>query len=260
MDGLLSYPSVIFTISVVLLWTSVRLGVSAVTRWPVKEKEREALRVVFSATLTVLGLVIGFSFSMAVNHHDQRKNAEAAEANAIGTEYLRAELLPTTTADQEKDLLRRYLEERIVFYEEGHERNVPQIDRETAQLQGEMWTTVQSVAATSPTPMIVLAVAGMNEVLNSQAYTQAAWWMRIPEPGWLLMAMIAFCCCVLMGASAHEARTGLLASLPVVLSIAFFLIAEIDSPRRGAVRVRPRNLTRLALSLHSVVPPGRHSL
>ncbi|WP_334397930.1 hypothetical protein [Bradyrhizobium sp. AZCC 2289] len=47
-----------------------------------------------AATFTLLALIIGFTFSMAVSRYDQRKTLEEAEANAIGTEYLRADLLP----------------------------------------------------------------------------------------------------------------------------------------------------------------------
>ena len=54
--------------------------------------------MVETATLTLLGLIIGFSFSMAITRYDLRKNYEEAEANAIGTEYVRAGLLPAADA------------------------------------------------------------------------------------------------------------------------------------------------------------------
>jgi hypothetical protein len=89
----------------------------------------------------------------------------------------------------------------------------------------------------------------MNDVLNSQGYTQAAWRNRIPEAAWILMVAIALCCCALIGYSAHAARPSLLVILPLILSIAFFLVAEIDSPRHGVIRVHPQNLVSLAQSL-----------
>jgi len=203
------------------------------------------------ATLTLLALIIGFSFSMAIGRYDQRKDYEEAEANAIGTEYLRVELLPAASADKAKDLLRRYLDQRISFYEEPREDNVGPIDDRTAALQREMWSIVQSVAAVQPTPIVGLAAAGMNDVLNSQGYTQAAWRNRIPEAAWFLMVAIALCCCGLIGYSAHAARPSLLVILPLILSIAFFLVAEIDSPRHGVIRVYPQNLVSLAQSLRA---------
>ena len=91
----------------------------------------------------------------------------------------------------------------------------------------------------------------MNDVLNSQGYTQAAWWNRIPTGAWALMAAIAICCNLLIGYSARraETETRMFLVLPLVVSISFFLIADIDSPRAGLIRVRPQNLLSLSQSL-----------
>ena len=71
----------------------------------------------------------------------------------------------------------------------------------------------------TPTPPVTLVAAGMNDVLNSQGYTQAAWWNRIPAAAWLLMTAIAVCCHLLIGYGARNAREErtLLMVLPLVL-------------------------------------------
>jgi hypothetical protein len=100
---------------------------------------------------------------------------------------------------------------------------------------------------------MALTVAGMNDVLNAQGYTQAAWWNRIPTAAWWMMALIAACCNAMVGFRAHgrKGHGALLLILPLVLSIAFMLIADIDSPRGGVIRVVPRNLNALAGSLQA---------
>ena len=92
----------------------------------------------------------------------------------------------------------------------------------------------------------------MNDVLNSQGYTQAAWWNRIPVSAWGLMVTMAICCNVLTGYGARNAKAErfLLLVLPLVVSITFMLIADIDSPRGGLIRVHPQNLTNFLESLH----------
>jgi hypothetical protein len=87
--------------------------------------------------------------------------------------------------------------------------------------------------------------------LNSQGYTQAAWWNRIPKSAWALMITIAVCCNLLIGYGARSAgaKSGLLFVLPLVVSISFLLIADIDSPRSGFIHVTPQNLVSLAGSL-----------
>jgi hypothetical protein len=257
MSAILDLPILVFLTSVVVLWLSAQAGDLLRTRFAhLKGDERADFGDVLVATLTLLGLIVGFTFSMAVSRYDQRKNYEEAEANAIGTEYARADLLPATDAARLRELLRKYLEQRILFYTTQDytgqdERQLRQINDDTAKLQGELWSIVQSAALAQPTAVSALAVSGMNDVLNSQGYTQAAWWNRIPLAAWALMVAIAICCNLLLGH--HARRPGALLFLisPLTVSIAFFLIADIDSPRGGVIRVLPLNLAALSQSLNA---------
>ena len=216
-----------------------------------EEDERQDFSIVIPATLTLLGLIIGFSFSMATNRYDQRKNYEEAEANAIGTEYVRADLLSTSDADRVHELLKNYLDQRILFYEIREEQQLGRINLQTAQLQGELWSIVRAAAAQQPTYPVGLAVSGMNDVLNSEGYTQAAWWYRLPVAAWNLMAAIAIFSTLLIGYSSHRRGMAVFVILPLAVSIAFFLIADIESPRHGLIRVVPQNLIRLSQSLRA---------
>jgi len=213
----------------------------------------EDFGIVVGATLTLLALIIGFTFSMALTRYDQRKNYEEAEANAIGTEYLRADLLPAADAAKVRVLLKNYLNQRILFYQIRSVQQIRQIDASTAKLQTELWSAVLAPTVAQPTPPMALVVSGMNDVLNSQGYTQAAWWNRIPRAAWIFMMIMAICANTLVGCGAREAarKARLLWILPIVVSIAFFLIADIDSPRSGVIRVTPQNLLSLSESLHA---------
>ncbi|MGN6720101.1 MAG: hypothetical protein ACTHLX_22255 [Candidatus Binatia bacterium] len=254
MIGITSYPLLVFVISFVVLAISARLGVLVSQRRHILEGDvREDFGVIQAATLTLLGLIIGFTFSMALNRYDQRKNYEEEEANAIGTEYARAGLLPLADAAKVRPLLVAYLDRRIAFYEATIFDDLSTIEAQTAKLQADLWSAVQVPAAAQPTPIVALAVAGMNDVLNSQGYTQAAWWNRIPVAAWGLMAMIAVFANGLVGFGARDAQreSRLLLILPLVVAIAFFLIADIESPRGGMIRVHPQNLISLASALRT---------
>jgi hypothetical protein len=248
------FPPFVFVLSFCVLWLSMRIGASILRRQRrLEESIREDFGIILTATLTLLGLIIGFSFSMAISRYDQRKNYEEAEANAIGTEYVRADLLPAADAAKVRALLRNYLDQRVMFYVTRDELEMRQINARTAQLQAELWSAVLTPAAAQPTPLGALALAGMNDVLNSQGYTQAAWRNRIPMGAWILMASIAICCNVLVGYGARDKKAGgvLFLVLPLVLSIALFLIADIDTPRGGFIKVAPQNLTSLVESLRA---------
>ena len=219
------------------------------SRGSLNESERKDFDTVQAAALTLLALVIGFSFSMAVTRYDQRKNYEEAEANAIGTEYVRADLLPAKDAEDARQLLKQYLDQRVLFYLTRDERQINQINSDTAKLQAALWSIVARPANTQPTPIIALAVAGMNDVLNSQGYTQAAWWNRIPVAAWAMMVLIAVFCNFLVGYGERKRGAPLLFVLPVIISIPLLLIADIDSPRGGIIRVLPQNLISASQSM-----------
>jgi len=248
----MNFPRLIFALSLVVLWLSACLGHLICQRLrPMKEEEREDFGIVQAAILTLLGLLIGFAFSMSISRYDQRKDYEEAEANAIGTEYLRADLLPPADAARVRDLLRNYLDQRILFYTTRDKRQLDRINASTDQLQTELWSTVQARSVALPTPMVALAVSGMNDVLNSQGYTQAAWENRIPVAAWGLMAAIAIGCNLLIGYGARRMGRLFFLVLPLAVSISFFLIADIDSPRRGLIHVEPQNLVSLSQSLQA---------
>jgi len=212
---------------------------------------QEDFDIIMGASLTLLALMIGFTFSMAVSRYDLRKSYEEQEANAIGTEYLRAGLLPAAEAGKVKTLLRSYIDLRIVFYEMRDLNQVDQISARTARLEAEMWSVVAAPAAAQATPTAALILSGMNDVINSQGYTQAAWWNRIPIAAWVLLAGLSIFCNVLIGYGCHGRSLSLFLILPIALSLSFFLIADIDSPHRGVIRVVPQNLVSLAASLHA---------
>jgi hypothetical protein len=254
MNAGLDYPLLVFVLAFFVLWLSEQFGAYVLNRRrKLDEAAREDFGVILAATLTLLGLIIGFSFSMAASRYDQRKNFEEAEANAIGTEYLRAELLPAADAKKVRALLRDYLDQRVLFYVTADGERVRQINARTAKLQTELWSAVLAPVAANPTPPVALAVSGMNDVLNSQGYTQAAWWNRIPLAAWALMAVIAICCNLLFGYSVRNANAerALLLVLPFVVATSFFLIADIESPSGGVIRVQPQNLISLAESLRA---------
>jgi len=247
-------PFLLFGISITIMVLSAWVGtlLSGMQRI-LKEGAREDFGVIQAATLTLLGLIIGFTFSMALGRYDQRKDYEEAEANAIGTEYLRAELLPPDDAARVQPLLLAYLDQRIQFYTARDEEPQRQILSRTARLQRDLWAAVQAPAVTRPDPVTTLVAQGMNDVLNSQGYTQAAWWNRIPTAAWGLLLAIAICSNVLIGIGTRNARRefSFLLILPLIVAVAFLLIADIDSPRQGMIRVAPENLLSLSQSLRA---------
>src|ERR1700761_3410176 len=132
---LMRYPVLVFALSLLGFWLSVLIGAYLLGRIrPVKESERQDLDFVVGSSLTMLALIIGFAFSMAVTRYDMRKNYEEEEANAIGTEYARADLLPGDAVVKARQLLIQYLDQRMLFYTVRDEQRLNSIAAETTKL------------------------------------------------------------------------------------------------------------------------------
>jgi hypothetical protein len=250
MFRLTNYPLLTFAVTFALMWLSTWAGMYLRKHWRTDpEQVRDDFGVILGATLTLLGLIIGFTFSMATTRYDLRKSLEEEEANAIGTEYVRIDLLPSGAAAKAKGLLAHYTDLRIQFYQTRSADDLKRINAETSDLQNQLWETIAVPAKAQPSTNTMLAASGMNDVLNSQGYTQAAWWNRIPRAAWSLMFAIAIVSHVLLGYGAHSRSSFLSVILPLLIAIAFLLIADIDSPRGGIIRVQPQNLSAFAAGL-----------
>jgi len=246
-----SFPLLVFLTSFAVLALTTRLAdaLRHKNAGVAKEDGRTDAGLLLSATLTLLYFIIGFSFSMAISRYDIRKNCELAEAIAIGTAYSRADLLAPADAPKVHSLLRRYLDQRLLFYTTRSPDQRSGIAAETVRLQSGLWTTVRPAIAAVPPPLMGLVVSGMNDLVNSQRNSEAAWLNRIPVAAWALMAVIAVGNCWVIGYRAR--RTDWLAFLivPVAASVSFFLIADLDSPLGGTIRVNPQNLSNVPHSL-----------
>ena len=252
MTYLTRHPAILFLAMIVLMALAAGIGFLVLRRIrPMADDSRDDFNIVQGATLTLLALLIGFTLSMAVGRYDQRKNLEEEEANAIGTEFLRAELVEGPETAQIKALLIRYLDQRILYYRTREPDALQKIEHATAQIGDDLWKVVRGVARDKPTPITSLVVSGMNDVLNSQGYTEAAWLNRIPVSAWCLMIVIAFFSSLMQGYGARtkSAKAALLLVLPMTISLSLALIADIDSPRGGLIRVPPQNLHNLETAL-----------
>ncbi|MBV8844564.1 MAG: hypothetical protein JO307_17295 [Bryobacterales bacterium] len=253
MGRITDYPLLVFALSVVVLWIAELVGVSLRRKPEGPEKdEREDLGMLLAGALTLLGVIIGFTFSMAVGRYDRREAAEEAESVAIKAELLKADLLlAESDARKVRGLLRSYLDQRIMFYTARDANQRQNIDATTAQIESELWSAIRAPNPMQLPPLVVVPVSGMTDVFNAETSTRAAWLSRIPAAAWILMLAIAVCCNALIGYSTHNAQANAKffpLILPLIVAIAFFLIADIDSPRSGVIRVHPQNLEALSLS------------
>ena len=154
--------------------------------------------------------------------------------------------MPEGSAAGARALLRTYAKERVEFYSGPGPGREFSRSAETARTQAALWSSVLTEAKASPTPLMALVIAGMNDVLNSQGYTLAAWRNRLPIEVWTLLILVAAVCSFLIGFGAETLSPATQSILPLTVALAFVLIADVEGPRNGLVRVQPVNLIEAA--------------
>jgi len=253
MRFVLDHPIVFLAIMLVVLGTSARLGARLHhSRGTVAEDKRGEFDLVLGATLTLLSLIVGFSYSMAANRYDQRKNLEEGEANAIGTAYARVGLLADEDAARLRQLLRDYTTVRVQFYSIRDPKTRRELYAATATQQSRLWAATVAAAKAAPNVLAAQVVISMNDAINSQSYAQAAAWNRIPSGAWVLLWTIAMVATFMVGYRFHPNtnKRMLMMILPSLIAVSMFLIADIDCPLGGVIRVIPQNLLALEAALN----------
>ena len=252
---IVNFPLLVFVVSFAALVIAAWIGDFLRKRSKTSaEANRDDSGVVLAGTLTLLGLIIGFSFSMAISRYDLRKNCEQVEANAIAVAYMRADLLPPKDAARVHALLKKYLDQRISFYSIRDRPQLEKIANDTAQVQSELWSSIQEALGPLPPQLEGLFVSATNDVVVSQLSTQAVWWNRIPTTAWVLIVVTSIGCNFLIGYRARRTDWLVFVIMPVAVSISLLLISDLDSPRGGGIRVKPQNLISLSQSLGGRVP------
>lgn len=240
------YPLAVLIVSALIMYSSAWWGVQLQAKLKqLRHEERPDFDLLRTAAFTLLALLVGFCLSMVVTRYDHRKLLEETEANAIGTEYARADLLEERFRVVVREKLKAYTAHRIEFYESRLQDSTAAFEAMDAKQHAELWASVVAAAQSRNDPVMALVVSGMNDVINSQGFTQAAWRNRLPSEAWSLMFIVAVLANLLMGFGANRPRKLHLCVLPLMISVSLFLIADVDSPGLGLVKIVPENLVSL---------------
>lgn len=227
---------------------------------------REQTSTILGAMLGLLALVLGFCFSLALQRFDDRSQAVVTEANAIGTTWLRAQLLEEPARSESLTLLRQYIDQRL---EEGAVSLDQSAARRALQERGDalaqqLWGAATRAVAADPKPATSgLYVQSLNEMIDAQASYQAALARHVPELVLWLVFLTLVLTTTTMGYSAGlGGRRAPFASLALIglIGLVVYLIIDLDRPRRGFIQVSQQPMLELqassrATAIDSKPPP-----
>lgn len=218
------------------------------------------LGAVQGGSLGLLGLLLGFAFSGASARFLERQDILTAEANAIGTAYLRADLLPPAAGDLVRRELRGYLEDRLTLFAELSRDNATQLNDNLEARHHAMWSAAIEAVRDNP-PLAALVLPPLNEVIDLLASRNAAAARHLPIPVLgLLIASAAISMTVIgYGAGATGNRhTSIVGALALLISVSLWVTIDLDHPRIGLIRVNDRALADLAETIDSGAIGGAH--
>jgi hypothetical protein len=206
-----------------------------------------------TASLGLLALLLGFSFSLVASRYDTRRHVVVREANAIDTAYLRAQLLPDPQRAESQEIFRRYVAERIRAYDLGTPTAATAAIR-SKELQDALWTRAMTAARDGRvSPIFTTAVVqALNEVIDSSEAAVSAFEDKIPAAiMWLLIAIAGITAAITGYCDGATGRRLLLALgvQPLLVALVIAAIADMDEPFRGTVSVSRKPLVRAEESM-----------
>lgn len=243
----------ILPLTIALALLSVELGYRIATyrgRHAVGEKESPVGSMV-GATLGLLAFMLAFTFGLAGSRFEDRRQVVLSEANAIGTTYLRAALLPEPMRTESRNALREYVEVRLEAVQQPGKLNQAIVKSE--QLHNRMWS--QAVAATEKdrSAITMLFVQSLNELIDLHATrVMAGVRSRVPNVIWIVLYVLAILAMVMMGYHAglvHSRRSIAVIALVLGFSSVLFLIADLDRPSQGTLQVSQQSMIDLRNSM-----------
>jgi ABC-type multidrug transport system fused ATPase/permease subunit len=206
---------------------------------------------VLASMLGLLALLLAFTFSAALQRYENRSQTVVAEANAIGTTYLRAGLLPREMHDEVQALLRQYLDVRI---QEGRvDATEPELHQSLLHratlMEAQLWSHAVRAAEVDGRPVTSgLFIQSLNELIDTYGTRNAALNRHVPEIVLFLMfATIVMTTATLGYASGIAGHRVTLAAfvLVVLIALVVFLVIDLDRPRRGIIQVSQESMLSL---------------
>jgi hypothetical protein len=206
-----------------------------------------------AAVLALGALLIGFSFSMATQRFEDRKRILVGEANAIGTAYLRTQVVDNPTGDEIRALMRQYVDERIALYDVTEPSRVEAVEQASAELQQQIWSRVMVVARAYQRPVMTgLLVTTVNEMIDIADERRAVRENPVPYTAFVVlvlvtgvaMASIGYTC----GVTGKKLLFGMVV-MPLLVAAVIVLVYDLANVSSGLVRPNNRALVHLKQGL-----------
>jgi hypothetical protein len=229
----LALIAALFLAMLALLETGRRIGLG---------RRIEGLVAVEGAVFGLMGLLLAFTFGSAAVRFETRRSLIVEEANDIGTAYLRLDLLPPEAQPKLRDAFRRYVDSRLALH-----RSLPDFEAAKAELarmadlQKEIWEgSVVACRESGSQASTLLLLPALNAMIDITTTRTVALQTHQPAVIFVMLALVMLACSLLagFGMSVGTSRSWLhVVCFAAVLTIAFYVILDLEYPRVGVIRI-----------------------
>lgn len=239
----------LFISMIIVMEAGYRLGL-----WHRKKdggKINENTSAIQGSMLGILALMLGFTFSLALSRFDDRSEAVVYEANAIGTAWLRVDLLPASAQPAIREQMRQYVTWRV---DAGH-LDLTRVDerhdilQQTDRVLDQLWALASEAAAQDPNPVKTgLFVQALNDMIDAYGSRDAALARHVPEMVLLLLYGTFLMTGSVMGFTTGQQgqRTSFVTYIMTgLIVILVFIIIDLDRPRRGLIEINQHSMESL---------------
>lgn len=239
------------TVLLVLCGLEIGYRLGRRKRSPPEEEMESSVSAAAGAEIGLVAFMLAFTFGLAADRFDRQRNLILEEANALGTAWLRTEILPEAERAESKALLEEYLRRRIDLVGDGllRKEDLEAARRESERIQVRLWKLAMDVSKDSATPMTALYVASLNSVVDLHGLrVSMALHVRVPTAVWLGLSALTFFAVLSMGYQtgiSGSRRTLARFFLALSFAIAVSLIVALDHPMGGMIRASQRPLIEL---------------
>jgi hypothetical protein len=209
--------------------------------------EKGDIALILGAVMTLLALLLGFTYSMSAARFETRRQLVVDEANAIGTTYLRAKTLPEPRSSQIQEWLRQYtaLRVEITRMTDYSSEKMNEADNRSKELHGLIWSRAAALARETPNPIISIFLQTLNEMIDLHSKRLAAFRNRVPFSIYLVLFLVSTIILWLVGFyfGSRRKRVRILTTmLALLVASVMWLIMDLDQPVRGAITASQQSL------------------
>ena len=248
MEYIFNHPWELGLLLAIVLAVALDLGRRVAVRYQIElaPQRKEQMGTIRDGLFILVSLLLGFTLTFAGSRFMERRSLLVEEAISIGTTYLRADTLPQPYRDRSKQLLREYVDARLELDNAG--ANTARFDQavnRSKHIQEELWLDAATVAQNDRTAVTAVYVNSLNETIDLHEKRIAAFENRVPPPMWLLIISVSLIAVFTRGSTLTARFWLTLTLVPITIALVVALIADLDTPGRGLIRLDQRAMQRL---------------